>query len=372
MAAKRLSITEELLSCVSQYNYRSRVTCLSEQDLVTIKDFKNSRLGKMYNVNRRKCVVKNIVDYDHLFRIFGNYSDEEPDEVRESVIWTVKQNPSLYESVGEIVLSRKNLSLSDWLDLIRYRKIYGDELLLFILCKQWHRHAMLVCKNRHWSTLDPKGVMDEDTLMSVCDLCFVYVRPGVFAELCRKPALGRRKTSTLTWDSYSYNAPSTSTGNTTVTRMQNLENFVETIHWTSDSITLETSAVATSSAPNELIDLDSDQEDTISLTDSCTNVESTTDEYGELIEDYQDQVDNQLETNVSGNGNLDYTSDILNDSDADAMDNNSHTPQMMTPTTISNISKSKKKCHTLPRDTPRDSCRMVVPRLGRINHLYPH
>ena len=324
MAAKHRSISEELLSCVSQYNYHSRVTCISDQDLVTIKDFKNSRLGKKYNVNRTKCVVKNIVDYDHLFRIFCNYSDEEPDQVRKSVVWTVRQNPRLYENVGEIVLSMKNLSLPDWLDLISNRKIYGDELLLFILCKQWHRHAMIVCNNRHWSTLDPKGVMDEDTLMSVCDLCFVYVRPGVFAELSRKPAPGRRKTSTLTWDNYSYNAPSTSTRNTTVTRMQNLENFVETIHWTSDSITLETSAVATTSAPSEFIELDSGQEDTIMLTGSHTNEDSTSDGYGELIEDYQDQVENQPETNVPGMANLDYSSDILNDSDSDAIDNSNH------------------------------------------------
>ena len=322
MAAGRRSITEELLSCVSQYNYRSRVTSISDKDLVTIKDFKNSRLGKKYTVNRTKCVVRNIVDYDHLFRIFGNYSDEEPDQVRKSLVWTVKQNPQLYESVGEIVLSMKNHSLSSWLDLISKRKIYGDELLLYILCKQWHRHAMIVCNNRHWSTLDPKGVMDEDTLMSVCDLCFVYVRPGVFAELSEKPAPGRRKPPTLTWENYSYMAPSTSTANTTITRMQNLENFVETIHRTSDSITLETSAVATTSAPSEYIELDSDNDNTISITCSNTLEDSMTDGGEELIENYDNHPDNQTDTNMFGAANLDmdFSSDILNDSDSDSID----------------------------------------------------
>ena len=102
---------------------------------------------------------------------------------------------------------------------------------------------------------------------------------------------------------------------------------METIHMTSTSITFETTACATQSALREVIELDQDNADTISLTNSNEDLTSEgelTVEYamepevptseGELIAEYT------MEPEVPTAGTFDYTSDILNESNNDASD----------------------------------------------------
>ena len=313
MAAGHTSIAQELLSCVSRYNYRVRVTSLSEKDTVTIKYFKNSRLGKFFNVDRTKCVSKGTVYADHLFDIFGEYSEESAYEVRKSVIWTIKQNPTFYDRVGEIVLRMQNRTLNMWISAVSNRNNYGDELMLYALCKQWHRHAMVICRNRNWSTIEPNGPMSEDQLIEICDLRFLYVKPGVFAELRLKSAHKNRKLAPSSWSDYMYVTPSEQTSSTVVRRVPELENFIESIHWTPEGITIQTAANPSTSTPHETIVLDGEAE-TISLVDTeddnsdlLDNVETT--DYAEPNEDYNVTDDPHV--------SYDYTSDILKDSESE-------------------------------------------------------
>ena len=60
---------------------------------------------------------------------------------------------------------------------------YGDELLLYVLCRVFHRHAVVICKERYWCTFEPDESMDIYVLLYCCDLHLVYLRPGIFAQL---------------------------------------------------------------------------------------------------------------------------------------------------------------------------------------------
>ena len=101
------------------------------------------------------------------------------------------------------------------------------------------------------------------------------------------------------------------------------------VHHKSDTITLETSAGAIQSAPHELIKLDSDNKDTISLSGSGANEDNSTDD--EIVQDYCEHAENHPETNTSGALILDYTSDILNNSACESINSGKSTSIYKTP-----------------------------------------
>ena len=210
----------------------------------------------------------------------------------------------------------QNRNLDMWLSASSDHRTYGDELMLYALCKQWHHHAMVICKDRNWSTLEPEGTMDEDTLIDICDLCFLYVKPGVFTELTLKPSYKAKNPKSSSWADYSYtgNTSTVQDNITYITHLSELENFVESINWTPEGITIQTTAQASTSTPLETIELDARTDGTISL-DETENEDS-------ILHDSIDTISYAETSHVENNpSNLivsyDYSSDILNESELD-------------------------------------------------------
>ena len=183
MASK--SIAEELFSLVSPYNYRSVIPCLTTDDFVPIQVFQRSHSGKLFNIKGgHKRDGK--VNYEHLYEIFGRYSGETADAVWDDVLEQIKTSQLVCEQVGQIFFARWEWSFNEWAVSVCSHYYYGDELLLFTLCCLFHRHAVIICTDKNWSTLEPEGTMMVETLLNSCDLHFVYLKPGLFSELVPK------------------------------------------------------------------------------------------------------------------------------------------------------------------------------------------
>ena len=180
------SIAEELFSLVSPYNYRSVIPCLTTDDFVPIQVFQRSYIGKLFSIKGgHKCDGK--VNYEHLYELFGRYSGETADAVRDDVLEQIKTSQLVYEQVGQIFLCKmREWSFNEWAVSVCSHYYYGDELLLFTLCRLFHRHAVIICMDKNWSTLEPGGTMTLETLLNSCDLHFVYLKPGLFGELVPK------------------------------------------------------------------------------------------------------------------------------------------------------------------------------------------
>ena len=87
-----------------------------------------------------------------MFELFTGYSDSDPDQVHDNLI--VYEN----ENRKEIKQSVKNylpegVSLGNWILLMTHKRHPGDELTLFLLCKLFNRHAVIIIKNGLWTTL---------------------------------------------------------------------------------------------------------------------------------------------------------------------------------------------------------------------------
>ena len=76
-----ISITKELLSLVSPYNYSEHIQCLDTDDFVTIRKFKSYDLGYLFNINKENCIRDGEINNDHLYELFGHYSEEDADAV---------------------------------------------------------------------------------------------------------------------------------------------------------------------------------------------------------------------------------------------------------------------------------------------------
>ena len=160
-----------------------------------MKIFQTSELGKILAIDKSKCLKGRITNTDHLFTLFGEYSGDDSDNVREDMQERLQTGARVYNCVGQIFLARHNQTYEDWLKIACSVDYYGDELLLYALCRVFHRHAVIVCNQRYWSTVEPEGQMEIQELLDVCDLHFIYLRPGIFAELRPKKRIRMRKPS---------------------------------------------------------------------------------------------------------------------------------------------------------------------------------
>ena len=181
-----LSIAAELLSCVSLFRYQSVIPCLTMDDFMPLQTFQRSELGKLYDMNRTGCHPNGIINNSHLFELFGNYSDEDAESVRSDTLECINTSERVYSCVGIVFFTMREWSFKEWALTACSSCYYGDELLLYALCRIFHRHATVVCRDRNWSTLEPEGTMTTEELMSACDLHLVYLRPSIFGELVPK------------------------------------------------------------------------------------------------------------------------------------------------------------------------------------------
>ena len=120
-----------------------------------------------------------------LFEIFGNYSDEPPppNTVCDNLLGWIYDNFHKIEAWFSIVLKQKGLSLSDWAESTYGPKCPGDEPCLNLLCRMYHKHALVHLKHHWWSTIQHPLPGDLDEILSKCHMEFVFGREWVFGEV---------------------------------------------------------------------------------------------------------------------------------------------------------------------------------------------
>ena len=188
MASK--SIAEELMCLVSEYDYVSVIPCLDTRDFVTLKEFCKTDLGKVFVINRDGCIRAGRINNNHLFSMFGKYSHEDPDSVRSDTITRLETGSRVYSQVGTEFFEYRKTNFREWALTSCSQYYYGDELLLFALCRIFHCHAIVVCRDRYWCTGNFPDNMCLDEILANCDLHLIYLRPGIFGELRLKKKFG--------------------------------------------------------------------------------------------------------------------------------------------------------------------------------------
>ena len=191
--ADEISIASELYSEISPYKFRRHITCLSKQDYLSPVKFHKSELGQTYWIDIRNVYKNRSINANHLYEYFGQFSDHTGSEVRQILSNLIELNDMFYRSVGFVVLDMHATSYETWVESVGDETAYADELVLYSLCKLYDRHAMVYCHGRNWSTIDPTNPMDTAELHNACNIHLVYLSPGIFGELKRRPFITPNK-----------------------------------------------------------------------------------------------------------------------------------------------------------------------------------
>ena len=121
-----------------------------------------------------------------MFKLFSKFCDDEPDQIWENLMQYIYDNCKDVESFSKQCLPT-GVSLGNWLLRMNHKRNLGDELALFLLCKLFNRHAVVITKNGLWSTLHNTANEGEFAIRAKCDICLILVGKGNngFGELIR-------------------------------------------------------------------------------------------------------------------------------------------------------------------------------------------
>ena len=149
-----------------------------------MKAFHKNILKKERWVDIHKFVSKSKRELSNgLFEIFGNYSDEPPDIVRDNLLGWIYDNFRNIENWFSITLKQKGLSLSDWAESMHDPKQPGDELCLYLLCRMYQKHTLVHLKHHWWSTIQHTLPGNLDDILNQCHMELVFVREWVFSKV---------------------------------------------------------------------------------------------------------------------------------------------------------------------------------------------
>ena len=88
-----------------------------------------------------------------MFKLFNKYCDAEPDQIRENLIQFIYDK---HKEVKKCVVNclPAKVSLGNWIICMTHKRNPGDELALFLLCKMFNKHAVIITKSGLWTTLE--------------------------------------------------------------------------------------------------------------------------------------------------------------------------------------------------------------------------
>ena len=176
----------------NKYTYLHLMMILTNQDVTSVNAIheKLRCAGKWVDLQR---FIKKHKHYNPsgLFELFGDYSDQSADDVRECLMGWILDNYRNVQSWLRMALEHKKLTLDDWMENMRKSLTHGDDIALYLLCRMYDKHVYVHTSRYGWSSLPLKVNEDLDKLLPKCDLELVLLDIWSFGEVrkIRKPKI---------------------------------------------------------------------------------------------------------------------------------------------------------------------------------------
>ena len=174
MAAKNL--TEEFHDIIFSDNYATTIAqpdindCINSSELYHLRKYTNKSCNLLTStlIDKRGQAIPSGV-----FHLFSNYSRKSPSDIRDELLsWASEWEEEVCILVKDY-FKREHLNFTSWYVRTSNINKMVDETTLFLLCKQYSRHAILINRVNHWSTLNPTSNLSEFD-----DLCKMWPRPS--------------------------------------------------------------------------------------------------------------------------------------------------------------------------------------------------
>ena len=148
---------EELMATINS-EYTSNVKHLSEQVSVSTNMFSLLEVSNITQLSTLHCIKETgkqkhkSINVMNLYDIFGCYSLDDPNVVKNNVIQDREKNIQWYSNAGHICLTMKGLNIKTWLNKMKKPRTAADELMLYALSILYRRHTIVYTMWQPWTT----------------------------------------------------------------------------------------------------------------------------------------------------------------------------------------------------------------------------
>ena len=192
MAARKVSLAEELLHAVSLMSYKILMANIKEEDALTPDNFKTSRWANYFTVDTSWVVTNGRANPNHVYDLFGSFSGNSGSEVRVKLLQHIIDELPFYEVRSLLCLQAHSINFETWVETVNKNHCYCDELALIGLCHLYRRHCVVLTANRMWSTIQTDRPMKLLEVLNVCSVRLIYLGSLRFGVLTWKPRLPKK------------------------------------------------------------------------------------------------------------------------------------------------------------------------------------
>ena len=178
---------EDYFSRPNKHRFNDSIGIISPKNGISIRVFQKQKLRPGYWVDTRRFLSKTKRELANgMFEIFGDFSDESASVVRENLMGWIYDNYQAVEQWIHVMLTHKEITLSNWIDNMHKDETPGDGMCLYLLARMYNKHVYVHNKQFYWCTAVQKITCEMDLdLINDCEVELVFVHSWVFGEVKR-------------------------------------------------------------------------------------------------------------------------------------------------------------------------------------------
>ena len=181
-------IAAELLHKMNPYKYKEYCATINKADSVSIAFYKASKWVNYFALDTALIFQNGKMNSDHVYEYFGQFNGVSANTVRKNLLAFISGNLDFVTRCSSVCLSMRGIDVDTWIDNINNGKPC-DELALLTLSAMYHRHSLVVTKNKTWCSIESPTPMNLLNAMSACTVRLLYLGDLTFGVLKWKPQI---------------------------------------------------------------------------------------------------------------------------------------------------------------------------------------
>ena len=184
--------TENWFEQTNKYKYLELMCTMTSNDVTTSKKVHGVLKGAGLWVDVKRFVKSNKqFNPARLFELFGSFSNQSADDVRDCFIGWIYDNYNSVKGWLKMVVKHKKIELNNWIETMRLNTTHGDDMALYLLCQMYNKHAYVHTDRYGWSTLPFKTETPFAEIAAKCNIELVLLHCWSFGEVLkiRRPML---------------------------------------------------------------------------------------------------------------------------------------------------------------------------------------
>ena len=161
------SIAGKLYQKMNPYKYKEYCSTINERDSVSVDFYKASKWTNYFALDTGLTFRNGKVNKDHVFEYFRSFNGADAKIVRKNLLAYVSGNMDFVVRRSSVCLSMWSMGIDTWIDNINDGKPC-DELALLTLSAMYHRHSLIVTKNKTWCSIESPTPMNLLQAMGAC------------------------------------------------------------------------------------------------------------------------------------------------------------------------------------------------------------